>query len=265
LLGKLAEHNITTVILSSRRSKQVAVISSIKHNDASIRIKQYQFFLSETRRLYAIKRLIRAKLIRQLRFIKQLEKSHPKDRKLFFSSAQVIRALIKKTTQTDNKESLMGIEGAAAKQYFQCYTKVFKKSWNFSNRNKRPPEDPVNSVLSFTYTLLHSRCTQALNSVGLDPMIGFMHELDYGRDSLSSDIMEPLRPYMDDFVWRLFKHNIFLPGHFDYFNKGGKEACYLNKKGRRVFYPEFEIMIKAKQKLLNQMARSMVNYLKEQP
>lgn len=192
LLGKLAEQNITTVILSSRQSKQVAVISSIKHNDASLRIKQYQFFLSEKNRLWAIKRLIKAKLIRQYYFIKQLQKIRPKERKLFFSSTRVIRELIKKIAHTDNKETLMGIEGAAAKQYFQCYTKVFKKSWGFRHRNKRPPKDPVNSVLSFTYTLLHSRCTQALNRVGLDPMIGFMHELDYGRDSLSSDIMEPL-------------------------------------------------------------------------
>ena len=217
LLGKLAEQNITTVILSSRQSKQVAVISSIKHNDASLRIKQYQFFLSENNRLWAIKRLIKAKLIRQYRFIVQLGKTCPKERRLFFSSTQVIRELIKKIAQADNKETLMGIEGAAAKQYFQCYTKVFKKSWDFKHRNKRPPKDAVNSVLSFTYTLLHSRCTQALNGVGLDPMIGFMHELDYGRDSLSSDIMEPLRSYMDEFVWQLFKNKLFLPGHFDYF------------------------------------------------
>lgn len=68
---------------------------------------------------------------------------------------------------------------------------------------------------------------------------------------------------MDEFVWQLFKNNLFLPGHFDYFEKGGKPACYLNKNGRRIFYPEFEIMIKTKQKLLNRMTRNMVNYLKE--
>lgn len=263
LLGKLAEKNITSVILSSRQSKQLAVISSTKHNDASIRIKQYQFFLSKSSRLDAIKQLVKEKLIRQLCLLNQLSKNRPKESKIFFSSSKIIRQLIKKIATTKNKESMTGIEGAAAKQYFQCYTRVFKKSWSFTGRNKRPPKDPVNSVLSFTYTLLHSRCTQALNSVGLDPMIGFMHELDYGRDSLSSDIMEPLRPYMDKFVYQLFKNNVFLPGHFDSIKKAGKDACYLNKNGRRVFYPEFELMIKDKQKLLNQITRKMVNYLKK--
>jgi len=257
LLGKLAENDITTVILSSKKTRSMAVIPAKYHNDAKTRIKQYRLAQNKKEQLVASKLLIKAKLLRQYRLIGLLSIKKPDKRKMFFDSRSVIKKLIEQIKVAENKASLRGIEGAGAKQYFQCYCSGFKSKWNFHNRNKRPPKDPINSVLSFAYTLLHARCVQSIHTVGLDPLIGFFHELDYARYSLASDMMEPLRPIIDKFVWELFKDDIFSQPDFEHQNN----SCLLNKEGRKKFYPVFEMMIKQKQKLLNQLARYMVNYL----
>ena len=94
-------------------------------------------------------------------------------------------------------ERLRGIEGAAAAAYFQGFTRLFPPSLEFTGRNRRPPRDPVNAVLSLSYTPLHFEAVQAVCAAGLDPLIGFYHELVFGRESLASDLIEPLWPKVD--------------------------------------------------------------------
>lgn len=98
-------------------------------------------------------------------------------------------------------DTLRGIEGDCASAYFSVFEKLIlnqKDDFKFSGRNRRPPKDFVNSMLSFCYTLLTNECTAALETVGLDPYIGFMHALRPGRASLSLDLIEELRPYICD-------------------------------------------------------------------
>jgi len=94
-------------------------------------------------------------------------------------------------------DTLRGIDGAAAVAYFQAFTRLFPASLDFTGRNRRPPRDPVNAVLSFGYTLLHFDAVRACQAAGLNPIIGYYHELDIGRESLASDLIEPLRPRVD--------------------------------------------------------------------
>ena len=95
--------------------------------------------------------------------------------------------------------SLRGLEGVAAREYFQALTEVLPKSLGFHGRNRRPPKDPFNAVLSLGYTLLQAEASIALYGAGLDPYVGFYHALEYGRESLSCDVVEALRPEVDRF------------------------------------------------------------------
>ncbi|MCH4156625.1 MAG: type I-C CRISPR-associated endonuclease Cas1c [Muribaculaceae bacterium] len=107
----------------------------------------------------------------------------------------------RKALHCDDKETLLGIEGEAANTYFSTFHHLIlqqKESFTFNGRNRRPPKDPVNSMLSFIYTLLAHDVQSALETVGLDPYVGFFHTLRPGRASLALDIMEEFRAYLGD-------------------------------------------------------------------
>lgn len=99
---------------------------------------------------------------------------------------------------------LLGIEGMAAQRYFGHFSIVIKESdaesfqFDFTRRNRRPPTDPVNALLSFAYTLLVRTWTVTLSAVGFDPYRGFYHQPRYGRPALALDMMEPFRPLVAD-------------------------------------------------------------------
>jgi len=260
LLGKLSENNITTVLFSNLRASQMAVIDSQQHNNANIHIKQYHYYQHPALTLQAAKRLIKAKIIRQYRLIKKLQKTQPQHRKICFDVTQRLLSQVNHIDNAQNDAQLLGMEGYAAQQYFSAFTCLFAKKLNFTHRQKRPPGDPVNAMLSLTYTIFSTRCTQALSMVGLDPYIGFYHKISYSRQSLSMDMIEPWRPLIDQFIYHLFKDKIITVDMFDH--KGA--ACLLNKKGRSLFYPAFEHEMKHWQKGINRMARFMVRELDAQ-
>ncbi|WP_035241354.1 type I-C CRISPR-associated endonuclease Cas1c [Desulfobacter vibrioformis] len=108
---------------------------------------------------------------------------------------------IQKELQKDDLDSLRGIEGDAAHQYFSIFDELIfqqKDAFTFSGRNRRPPTDRVNCLLSFVYTLLVHDVRSALESVGLDPSVGFLHRDRPGRPSLALDMMEEFRPFLAD-------------------------------------------------------------------
>lgn len=114
--------------------------------------------------------------------------------------------LITKITKETDLGALRGLEGAAASQYFNAFPAMLRvDDITFDGRQRRPPRDPVNAVLSFVYSLLTTDCTSALESVGLDPQMGFLHSLRPGRPALALDLMEEFRhPFADRLVLSLF-------------------------------------------------------------
>ena len=96
--------------------------------------------------------------------------------------------------------ALRGLEGAATRAYFGGYRRLFDPAWRFQSRNRRPPKDPVNVLLSFGYTLLVQDCHSAIQAVGLDPFAGFLHEYSYNRPSLALDMAEEFRAVVDGLV-----------------------------------------------------------------
>ena len=131
---------------------------------------------------------------------------------------------------------LMGTEGLAANQYFAAFPHLIlhqKADFPFNGRNRRPPKDAVNAMLSLAYTLLANDTAAALETVGLDPYVGFFHTLRPGRTSLALDVMEELRAYLGDrFVLSLINRKQVAADDFLY---QGEKGVVLTDKGRRTF------------------------------
>jgi CRISPR-associated protein Cas1 len=136
----------------------------------------------------------------------------------------------------EDLDQLRGIEGQMAQSYFSVFNELIlrqKEDFTFYGRNRRPPLDNVNALLSFAYVLLAQDCASALQGAGLDPYVGFMHRPRPGRNSLALDLMEELRSvYADRMVVSCINQNIINGSHFVK-QEGG--AVYLTDDGRRAF------------------------------
>lgn len=154
----------------------------------------------------------------------------------FSAASQELRGLLPQVAEELSLESLRGLEGVGATAYFGVFEDMIlreKETFAFRGRNRRPPLDPVNALLSFAYALLASECAAALTSVGLDAYVGFLHRDRPGRTSLALDLMEELRPcFADRFVLTLINNRVLGSGDFERAENG---AVLLSAEARRAF------------------------------
>ena len=152
-----------------------------------------------------------------------------------------LKELLPQIAEETSLDSLRGLEGAGAALYFSVFDEMIlgqKPLFRFSNRNRRPPQDPTNALLSFAYSLLTNDCASALESVGLDSYVGFLHRDRPGRTSLALDLMEELRPCLADrFVLTLINNRVVKESDFDTQENG---AVFLNDTGRRTFLTHWQ-------------------------
>lgn len=237
VLIKLAEAGVTTVLMSPRSPRRVALVLGPQHNDAAVRLAQSQHVMDDVACRQWAHTLVRAKITRQRRTLKVLQIARPDARKPLFDALQTVGSILQNLAQCEpNTDSLRGFEGAAARAYFGGLTGVFAPALGFTGRNRRPPRDPVNVCLSLSYTMAHILAVQACATAGLDPMLGFYHRPAFGRESLACDLIEPLRPAIDLWVWELLRSRTLREEHFTQ----DKGACLLGKTGRAIYYAAFE-------------------------
>ncbi len=150
--------------------------------------------------------------------------------------------LIESAGHAHSIASLLGIEGSIARLYFQHFSTLLhprdvSADWDFTNRNRRPPRDPINALLSFTYALLVKECTVALLSEGLEPHWGLYHQPRHGRPALALDLMEPLRPLIaDSAVITALNTGMIRARDFT----RASSACLLETAGRKAMIQAFE-------------------------
>ena len=147
--------------------------------------------------------------------------------------------LIQKVERAGSIESLLGFEGMAAKIYFAGFARILKggEGFDMTGRNRRPPRDPVNAVLSFVYALLTKEVTIAVQAVGFDPLLGFCHQPRYGRPSLALDLAEEFRPIIADSTAMMVINNGEV-GPSSFLSRAG--AVALTEAGRRSVIAAFE-------------------------
>lgn len=150
------------------------------------------------------------------------------------SASEQIKQLLPDVAACDSLETLRGLEGKGAAEYFDVAGQLVLQNvdtFSFNGRSRRPPQDPMNALLSFLYTLLANDCAAALEGVGLDSQAGVLHRDRAGRSSLALDLMEELRPVVADRLALMLVNSRKLgPGDFQY-QPGG--AVFLNDNGRR--------------------------------
>jgi CRISP-associated protein Cas1 len=259
VLGALADSGCAAVVLSGRQGKRLAVVHGRAHGDAALRVAQYAQTQDPAWRLGWARRFVGAKLPRQERFLERVRAARADRSKPIFDALESLRLMRARIAgDASSLETLRGIEGAAQAAYFRAYTSLFPQSLGFSNRSRRPPSDPVNACLSLAYTLAHFEAARAAYAAGLDPFLGFFHEIAFGRESLACDLIEPVRPSVDAWVWESFRSRTLRPEHFT-LDKG---ACLLEKAGRARFYEQFEGLLRPTANRLRAYCRLLARVLR---
>jgi CRISP-associated protein Cas1 len=178
------------------------VTSGMNVKNVFLRKAQYRFAEEDWFVLSLARKLVSGK-IRNQRIMLQRNHIEPKAVTL-----QQMKSMAERAEQAQSIEELLGIEGNGARLYFGDFSGMIKADedsdipaqfkFDFSQRNRRPPRDAVNALLSFVYSLLAKDCTIACYAVGFDPMLGFYHQPRFGRPSLALDLMEPFRPLIGE-------------------------------------------------------------------
>jgi len=237
VLHRLADECISMIFLSGRRLRFCGMLHGRLHSNGILRLKQYEKVLTDFSLEYS-KEIVSKKLNAQSCLLHDCIGRRQDLRYDLTQSARIIEETASKLQEAATTETIMGLEGGASSGYFKTYIKLFPESLNFKKRTRRPPEDPVNAMLSLCYTLLHFEVVREIEAIGLDPTIGFYHKFDYGRESLACDLVEAYRPTVDRFVWTIFADRIFRDRDFAYEEE--RPGCYLKKESRKAFYPLYE-------------------------
>ncbi|QTA81097.1 CRISPR-associated protein [Desulfonema limicola] len=220
--------------------RYVGTCSPMLHYNGLLREAQWKAHFDKLLSFEYSKIIVFSKLVNMrtlmMRYLR--EKRTDKDLESFES----IKSINKQVMNAENIQSLRGYEGYGAKIYFSRFGDFIKPEkqsfFKFSGRNRRPPRDPANALLSFGYSLLAKDCTGTAIRVGFDPFCGFYHVMKYGRPSLALDIMEFFRqPIVDSMVLTAVNNGVFRENDFYQF----QNTCYLNEKGRKKFLVQYEM------------------------
>ncbi|VTR99200.1 CRISPR-associated endonuclease Cas4g/Cas1g [Tuwongella immobilis] len=209
------------------------VASGLPHKNIELRIRQHAIAADPVQALRLARRFVSGK-IRNCRTLLRRNTSQPMDRLL--AACQEAADQAERATSLD---SLLGIEGMAAKRYFEGFATLLSETRGFQldGRNRRPPTDPVNAVLSYGYSLLAREMTSAIMASGLDPYLGFLHQPRYGRPALALDLCEEFRPILvDSVVLSLINTGELKPEHF--VSRAGSVA--LKPNGKRAVLAAWE-------------------------
>jgi CRISPR-associated protein Cas1 len=212
------------------------------HKNVELRTAQYRASFNDTACLRIARGLVAAKIANSRT---QLRRNWKTDEKPERALADLKR-IQKQAGSAENLETLLGIEGNAAAIYFAHFRGLLKSvsaedesllSFDFAQRNRRPPTDPVNAMLSFAYTLLARSLSVTLQAVGFDPFRGFYHQPRYGRPALALDLMEPFRPLLaDSTVIQVINNGEIHPS--DFVSAAG--SVNMAPDGRKRFIAAFE-------------------------
>lgn len=181
------------------------------------------------------KSIVTAKLSNSMTILQRYNRSA--DNSPFSSNIGNIKDLIDQAASDCSMDTILGIEGSGAREYFAALKYIIDKPFTFTGRNRRPPEDPVNAMLGFAYALLETFVEGGVCAAGLDAYCGLYHQERYGREGLALDLMEEFRPVIADSVVINCCSRKMLDPVKDFEERDG--GIFLNESGRQKFYRAF--------------------------
>ncbi|MBN1767360.1 MAG: type I-C CRISPR-associated endonuclease Cas1 [Prolixibacteraceae bacterium] len=202
LMALCAERNVSLTFLTEHGHFQGRISGPVKGN-VLLRRKQYRWADDNQKSLDISRIIIAGKIANSRNVVQRALRDHGNEsnRKSLSEASEILSLRQKQVLKADSPETLRGLEGDAANTYFGVFNFLIvsqKDEFRMNGRSRRPPKDKVNALLSFVYTLLAHEVQSALESVGLDPYVGFFHVDRPGRPSLALDMMEEFRPYIAD-------------------------------------------------------------------
>ncbi|MFR1831975.1 MAG: type I-C CRISPR-associated endonuclease Cas1c [Lachnospiraceae bacterium] len=242
LMGACAERNISLCYVTPQGKFLARVTGNVRGN-VLLREQQYASSMDENKSLEIAKNCIAGKIYNGRWVLERTVRDHEmqvnaEQIKLVSGQMKQSLALVK---NVKSKEQLRGVEGEAAKLYFSVFDEMIlqqKKDFAFQKRSRRPPLDNVNAMLSFTYTLLTNMAASALETVGLDPYIGYLHTKRPGRASLALDLVEELRAvFADRFVLSLINRKMVCKKDF---TKKENGAVLMSDDARKIILTEWQ-------------------------
>lgn len=242
LLGACAKRHIGFCFLTPN-GRFLARVCGASSGNVFLRKAQYHISDDEMACLPVDRAIIMAKIYNARLVAARALRDHPLsvDQDKFQEGLKLLKSSVREAARAGSVDELRGIEGNAAHVYFQLFPDMIltdKKKFHFQGRNKRPPLDPVNALLSFTYTLLAHDYASALEAVGLDSYVGFMHTDRPGRVSLALDLMEEMRNlWADRFVLTLINNRIITPAMFRTEEDG---AVLLKDEGKKLLLQNWQ-------------------------
>lgn len=246
------------------------ITHGMPRKNVELRRRQYAVAEDPTRSLTLARRFVQAKIVNSRTFLRRNHPDAPQE------VLQGLKEDARRAGKADRLETLLGIEGTAANRYFAHFAGMLKPAhdplmtFDFQGRNRRPPRDAVNALLSFAYAMLTREFAVTLLSVGLDPYLGFFHQPRYGRPALALDLMEEFRPLLADSV-ALTAINNGEMGPEDFISRMGSVAltpggrarflqAYERRMSQEIVHPTFGYRISYR-RVLEVQARLLGRYL----
>ncbi|MBP3956947.1 CRISPR-associated endonuclease Cas1 [Gemmata sp. G18] len=240
-LETLATNDIAVSYVTGH-GRFIGTFSPAPTKNVSLREAQFRKFSDPAACLELSKAVVRAKLSNQRALLMRSLRGEEEARGSHEPAARGIYGLLGVIDNQTSVESVLGIEGQGAALYFGEFGRFLKqpptgKRFDFTTRNRRPPRDPVNALLSFAYAMLAKDCFGAVCTVGFDPYKGFFHQGRHGKPSLALDLMEEFRPVIaDSVVLTLINNETLTPDDFIMW----RDACNLTESGRKAFFAAYE-------------------------
>lgn len=243
LMGACAERDVG-LSFCTPRGKFLARTSGVSHGNVFLRRIQYRIADDPDKSCRIARNMIFGKVYNARWSIERTRRDHKMriDEEKFHTASESLKAMFPQILEAEDDEALRALEGAAAARYFQVFDDMLlrdKEDFFFHGRSRRPPLDNVNAMLSFAYSLLANDCASALESMGLDAYVGFLHTDRPGRASLALDLMEELRVCMADrFVLTVVNNRIVAPDDFIREESG---AVRMTDSGRQKFLKQWQL------------------------
>ena len=221
-------------------------------NSGSLLVKQVQHYEKPTKRVALAQEFVASAVFNMLRILRY----HTNRGKDCSTQIQSIEPIFAESQTAKNTNELMGYEGIIRDTYYTAFNTILELKIPFEKRVRRPPDNPINAVISFGNSMMYTACLTEIYRTQLNPTISFLHEPGERRFSLSLDLAEIFKPLIiDRIIFRLFnRRQLNESKHFE----TGIDGCYLNEKGRKLFIAAFDEQLK--QTVLHRKLKRHVSY-----
>lgn len=216
--------------------KLIGRLQPMESKNVYLRLAQYECSKDENFKLLIAKTIVEGKIKNTKVMLQRYARNHP-DEVDFTDALKNLDSCLEELPNKTKVSTVVGIEGRASAIYFEAFGKMFRRELQFETRTRRPPLDPVNSLLSLGYTLITNEMFSIATAIGFDPYIGFLHGIEYGRPSLALDLIEEFRQaVVDRLTLELLNKEILKPEDFEQ-KEGG---VYLKEDSRKKYFAQYE-------------------------